>query len=89
MDLKLGSVVYSKMGRDKGKYYIVTEIVDDEFVKIADGDLRKLRTAKLKRVKHVRANGDVLERIAVKLADKQQIFDAEVRSALRAYNEEN
>ena len=50
--IELGSVVFSKAGRDAGRFYIVTEIVSDEFVKIADGELRRIDKPKLKKIKH-------------------------------------
>ena len=35
--IALGSVVFSRSGRDAGRFYVVIEIVDDEYVTIADG----------------------------------------------------
>lgn len=81
--------MYSKAGRDNERYYAVVEIVDEEFVRIADGDVRKLKTAKLKRSKHLKPNGDKLEKIGEKLLKGVQVFDAELRSALRPYNDKN
>lgn len=86
MTLELGQVVYSKKGRDSNRFYAVVEIVADDFVKIADGHIRKLKSAKLKKVKHLKPNGDKLERIGEKLTSKTQVFDSELRSALRVYN---
>lgn len=80
-------MVYSKAGRDSGKYFAVVQIVSEGQVKIADGDLRRIKNAKLKNVKHLHSTGDMLERIAEKLKDGAQIFDAELFSALRFYNE--
>lgn len=85
--MELGQVVYSKAGRDSDKYYAVVEIVGDNYVRIADGDLRRIKDAKLKKEKHLATNGDVLEKIAGKLKSGAQIFDAELKSALRMYNE--
>ena len=85
--MELGQVVFSKVGRDSGKYYVVVEIVDEQKVRIADGDLRRIAKAKLKNVKHLQSNGDVLEKIAEKLKNGTQVFDAELYSALRFYNE--
>ena len=48
-EIKVGSVVFSKAGRDQGSFYVVTEIVDENYVKIADGDLRRVDTPKLKK----------------------------------------
>ncbi len=85
-EIKVGSVVFSKAGRDQGKFYVVTEIVDDNYVKIADGDLRRVDTPKLKKIKHLKAQGEVLEKLADKFEEGKKVFDAEVKSALRAYN---
>jgi len=85
--MELGQVVYSKAGRDSGRYFVVVEIVDDVFVKIADGDLRKIKKPKLKKIKHLKSNGDKLDKIAEKLIQGAQVFDSELRSALKAFNE--
>ncbi len=83
--IELGSVVFSKAGRDAGRFYIVTEIVSDEFVKIADGELRRIDKPKLKKIKHLKVEG-VNEKLAAKLSEGKKVFDAEIRSNLRAYN---
>lgn len=86
-NLVLGSVVYSKSGRDSGSYYIITKIIDDDYVMIADGEIRKIEKPKKKRAKHVKFNGDILSKIATKLVNNDTIYNAEIRSALRIYNE--
>ena len=83
--IELGSVVFSKAGRDAGRFYIVTEIVSDEFVRIADGELRRIDKPKLKKIKHLRFEA-VNEKLAEKLRDGKKVFDAEIRSNLRSYN---
>ena len=65
--MKLGQVVLSVAGRDAGKYFVVVEIVDENHVKIADGDLRRIKTAKLKKIKHIKTSGETLDKIAEKL----------------------
>lgn len=87
--MELGQIVYSKAGRDSGKYYCVVEIVSEDRVKIADGNLRRIKRAKTKNVKHLQSDGDVLAKVADKLRNGQQVFDAELYSALRFYNEKN
>ena len=84
--IKPGSVVFSKAGRDSGRFYIVTEIVDADYVKIADGELRRIDKPKLKKIKHLKAEGEVVEKIALKLVEGKKVFDAEIRSILRLYN---
>ena len=85
--MELGQIVFSKAGRDSGKYYAVVELVGEDRVKIADGSTRRIKKAKLKNIKHLQSNGDVLAKIAEKLKNGTQVFDAELYSALRFYNE--
>ncbi|MCM1306688.1 MAG: KOW domain-containing RNA-binding protein [Bacteroides sp.] len=85
--MELGQIVYSKAGRDSGKYFCVVEILGEDRVKIADGNLRRIKKAKTKNVKHLSSDGDLLAKVADKLKNGQQVFDAELFSALRFYNE--
>ena len=84
--MRLGDVVYSKSGRDSGRYFAVVATEGEKFVRIADGDVRRIRNAKLKNVRHLKATGDRLERIAEKLETGAQVFDSELYSALKLYD---
>lgn len=86
MKIGVGSVVMSLAGRDKGRFFIVTEIIDINYVKISDGEVRPQERAKLKKIKHLKPNGVVIGKITEKLGSGKQVFDAELRSALRLYN---
>lgn len=86
MKFELGSIVYSKAGHDAGRFYIVVEIVDDTYVKIADGKLRRVESPKLKKAKHLEARSVVATGINRKLLEGEQVIDAEIRRALHAYN---
>ncbi len=52
--VEIGDVVISKAGRDEGKYYAVIAKESEDFVLLADGDLRKLDRLKRKRIKHLK-----------------------------------
>ncbi|MBQ2714652.1 MAG: RNA-binding protein [Clostridia bacterium] len=84
--IQIGAVVLSVMGRDSGRFYVVVSKVSDNYVYIADGETRLLAKPKLKKLKHLRYNGENLESIGLKLVEGKQVFDAEIRSALRAHN---
>ena len=85
-----GDVVYSKAGRDRGRYFVVVEVCAEEgFVRVADGDIRRIKKKKKKNQKHLRPTGDRLERIAAKLAEGAQVFDSELFSALRLYGDKD
>ncbi|MEG1003167.1 MAG: hypothetical protein RSD13_01870 [Clostridium sp.] len=49
----IGKVVLSLAGRDKGNLYVVTHVVDDQYVLLANGDTKKVKTPKKKKVKHL------------------------------------
>ncbi|MGI5921949.1 MAG: RNA-binding protein [Syntrophomonadaceae bacterium] len=53
MDDILGRVVYSKSGRDKGKLFIIIEVVNDNYVMLVDGDMRPIDNPKLKNIRHI------------------------------------
>lgn len=61
--VKIGQVVTSLAGRDKGRPFIVLEIVDSVFVKVVDGDLRRVDNPKLKKIKHLNVSGKVVQEI--------------------------
>ena len=84
--IEVGTVVFSIMGRDSGRFYIVTEITNDRYVKIADGDLRRIDKPKPKKIKHLKSQGEILPKIAEKLLEGKKIFDAELKAALKSYN---
>ena len=84
-DLKIGQIVKSKSGRDKGRLFIIYEIVDNQYVKLVDGDLRKLENPKLKKVKHLTIYNTVVVEIKEKLDNNIEFNDSYIRRILRAY----
>ncbi len=85
-DIGVGSIVLSTQGRDKGNYFLVVE-VNKNCVYLADGGMRKLASPKKKNIKHVSYSGTNCESIAKKLISNQKVFDSEVKSALRQFNQ--
>lgn len=81
MDISVGSIVRSIAGRDKGDDFIVLAF-DDDFVYLANGELRKVDSPKKKKLKHVQVSGKVSEFIANKLNNVGKVTNSEVRKAL-------
>lgn len=52
-EVKVGQYVKALSGRDRGKIFVVYEILDDRFVMIVDGDYRKITRPKKKNIKHL------------------------------------
>ncbi|MCL2630217.1 MAG: KOW domain-containing RNA-binding protein [Firmicutes bacterium] len=84
--IEIGAIVYSIAGRDSGKFFAVLEVVNDSFVKIADGELRRIEKPKLKKIKHLKVQAEEIPKISEKLKEGKKIFDAELKSALRFLN---
>lgn len=78
-ELCLGQFVKSKAGRDKDKVFIVIGIENDQFVYIADGDLRKLEKPKKKKVKHLVKLNLVSENIKERLTQDLKFNNAFIR----------
>ncbi|WP_326908423.1 KOW domain-containing RNA-binding protein [Sedimentibacter sp. MB31-C6] len=85
-DLKIGQVVKSKAGRDKGRVFVICEKVDESYVLVCDGDLRKLKSPKKKKIKHLVIYNTVLTEFAEKLQNNKNLNDAFIRSILITYN---
>ena len=80
--IEVGRVVISKAGRDRGRAFLVVGEVDDDFVMVANGGLRKMDRQKKKRRKHLKPTGRVVKTVAERLAAGQAIEDHELRDWL-------
>ena len=49
----LGCIVISKHGHDKGNCYVISSVVDDKFVLVANGENRPLAAPKRKNILHL------------------------------------
>jgi ribosomal protein L14E/L6E/L27E len=78
-----GRTAKSRMGRDKGKFFMICAVIDADFVSVTDGEYRPLAKPKKKRIKHLKLLPDVLTVISEKLAAGTRVFDSEVRAALK------
>ena len=84
-EIAVGQVVMSKAGRDKGRIFLVHEIIDREYVFIIDGDLRKLDNPKRKKIKHLIIYKTILSELEDKIENNIKINDAYIRKLLEAF----
>lgn len=80
--IEIGRVAVSTAGRDKGRYFVILDIIDEQYVYIVDGDLRTKDRPKRKKIRHLKLCPQVLTGIAEKLKTGARVFDAEIRSAI-------
>ena len=86
MKVALGQIVVSRAGRDAGRRFVVVGVVDDFFVEISDGDLRKLEKPKKKKIKHLNITAEKVDSLEEKLKSGARITNAEIRKALAVLN---
>lgn len=81
--LRLGQVVKSRAGRDKDRVFIIVGFEGDQYLFLADGDLRKIDKPKKKKVKHIAKLNTVVEQVAEKLEQGKKVTNAELRRHLK------
>ena len=84
----LGRIVRSKAGRDKDRYFIILKCFDEEYVTIADGDLRMIECPKKKKLKHLMFTDDYLYQNGVKIIGNENIGNSKLRRYLKQYVEQ-
>jgi ribosomal protein L14E/L6E/L27E len=86
LEIDLGSVVCSKAGRDKGKFFFVVAL-EQEYAYLVDGDTRKADRPKKKKLKHLQKTNYISDFISEKLRTIGKVTNSEVRKALAEYSE--
>lgn len=79
----IGRVVKSTAGRDAGKLFIITKVVDEKYVEVSDGSLRNLANPKKKKVKHLHITNVTAEEIKTCLLENKHISDAMIKKFLQ------
>ncbi|MEI6603069.1 MAG: KOW domain-containing RNA-binding protein [Clostridia bacterium] len=89
MEELIGRLVKSKAGRDKGRLFLILQIIDEHYVFIADGDLRKIETPKKKKMKHLQLTNTVFTEFMQKKALGAPNLNAELRKMILSVANEN
>ncbi|NLM25760.1 MAG: RNA-binding protein [Firmicutes bacterium] len=82
MGLEIGQLVSSKAGRDWRRKYLVVELLDDNFVLVADGKTRKISKPKKKNIKHLVAHPVKAAEIAEAIKAKRKVTNQQIRMNL-------
>jgi len=87
--VEVGSIVKATMGRDKDKFFVVTKILDDNYVLMADGQSRSISRPKKKKQKHILVMVDVALEVRDKILQSKIVQDAEIRKELKSMGYES
>lgn len=85
-EITLGQIVHSRAGRDKDRYFIIVGIIDNDYVLLADGSIRKIGNPKKKKIKHLAFHDDCSLEIKDKLKNEKKILDSDLRKCLQSMN---
>ena len=88
MEFQIGDIVISTMGRDKGLYFIVVK-VEENYVYLVDGALRKVDNPKKKKIKHIELTAMHEENIATRVINRHKITNQDIKRALKEVLREN
>lgn len=82
LPMEIGRAVQSLQGRDAGRCFVILQVVDDQFVLMADGLTRKLDHPKKKKVKHLHPKPVRMEGVEDGLKS-HQLLDSDLRKFMR------
>lgn len=85
IDVRVGRVAKSKTGRDKGRVFLVYQVLENDYVTVVDGDLRRLDKPKKKKVKHLAFYNEVVSEFEEKVNNKANINNAYIRKLLESF----
>jgi large subunit ribosomal protein L14e len=80
-----GQIVQVLRGRDHGRHAVIVEVLDDRYVKIADGDRRSYDQAKRKNLLHLQLLNEVSPEVAESLRETGRVTNGKLRHALARY----
>lgn len=84
MEPKAGDVVLSLAGRDSGRMFFVLG-VENGYVFIADGRMRRAGAPKRKKLKHLRRIGAPDCKVSMKLRAGETVHSAELRKGMAEF----
>lgn len=87
--IALGQIVHSKAGRDKNKYFIIVGIIDEDYVLVADGQLRKIESPKKKKIKHLVFHKENSDNIINMLNSGEKITNVDLKKSLQSMDFRN
>jgi ribosomal protein L14E/L6E/L27E len=84
--IQIGQYVRSKAGRDKNHIFLVMEVIDHEYVLVADGDVRRVESPKKKKIKHLYEYKQISDVVREKKTDDKKLTNLMVRKEIEKFD---
>lgn len=83
--VQIGQLIKVLRGKDEERFAIVIEVLDERFVKIADGRKRKFDQPKKKNVLHLELLPFISQEVAISLQESGKVTNAKLRYFIEKY----
>jgi ribosomal protein L14E/L6E/L27E len=80
----IGQLVIATAGRDTNRKFIITCIINDQYVYISDGDSRKLENPKKKKLKHLRLTKYISNEIMQGLQQNKKVTNSVISKCIKS-----
>ena len=88
-DIYPSALVKSVAGRDKGRIFVVMSHIDETYVFISDGKMRRVEKPKKKKIKHLRLLGQHSEFLENKMTEDGRLTNSDIRREIARLSEEH
>ena len=78
----IGQFAKSKAGRDKETVFLIYEVLDEAYVRVVDGESRKVENPKKKNTRHLQLLPLNATEIARKIVSGEAVSDSEIAKAI-------
>lgn len=85
-NIQIGQYVRSRAGRDKDHIFLVLDIIDQEYVYVVDGDVRRLESPKKKKLKHLDEYNQISEVVREKTKDEKKLTNLMIRKEIEKFD---
>lgn len=82
-EIRVGQLVRSAAGRDTGKLYLIYDVLDKAFVRVIDGEKKKLINPKRKNIKHLDIFPVRADSVAEKLIRGEPVTEKEISETIK------
>lgn len=79
---QVGQLVKSKSGRDKNRLFLIFDVLNETFVRVVDGDCRKIDNPKKKNLRHVQLFPIIAKEFQQRVSRGEYVDNAEVRRVI-------
>lgn len=81
-DIKIGQLVISKAGRDKGDYFLVIDVAGD-YAYLVNGKSRRIDQPKKKKIKHIQPTHWISQEIAQAVQSYIKLMNADISKEIQ------